>query len=463
MVLGDFGRSPRMQYHTLSLSRQPTTAVHVIAYGGSAPIRELRDAPNVLIHTLPEPPALLRRLPRLLFLVFKVLHQLLSLLWLMLVSLPSPGHILMQNPPAIPTMAVCWLAAKRHRAQLVIDWHNYGYTILALSQGVRHPLVRIARSYERFWGAARGVKHFCVTRAMSQDLSAKWGVTATVLYDRPPAFFGRTPVAAVHSLFRKIGPALEQPGYNDFLTRRAAAAAGDRSREAAELTVVTAKPGRQGAQPAWRPDRPAVVVSSTSWTPDEDFSILLDAAVRYDEIASAQSGSAAGGGGGGHGDVALPDLLLLITGKGPQKDMYLAKIAGMSFRHVAIRALWLEAGDYPLLLGAADVGVSLHASSSGLDLPMKVVDMYGSGLPVCALSYSCIGELVTAGETGLLFSRGEELAEQLAGLLGGFPGAPGAQLAAMQRAVAAREQELRWEQNWGRVAAPVLGYEGGGR
>jgi hypothetical protein len=46
-------------------------------------------------------------------------------------------------------------------------------------------------------------------------------------------------------------------------------------------------------------------------------------------------------------------------------------LSRMRFRHVAIRSLWLEPDDYPQLLGAADVGVCLHASSSGLDLPMK--------------------------------------------------------------------------------------------
>ena len=52
--------------------------------------------------------------------------------------------------------------------------------------------------------------------------------------------------------------------------------------------------------------------------------------------------------------------------------MYLERMRGMDLKNVAFRTLWLDPADYPLLLGSCDAGVSLHTSSSGLDLPMKV-------------------------------------------------------------------------------------------
>lgn len=42
----------------------------------------------------------------------------------------------------------------------------------------------------------------------------------------------------------------------------------------------------------------------------------------------------------------------VLAGKGPQKEHYLAQLRELHFTHVAFRTLWLEAADYPLLLGA---------------------------------------------------------------------------------------------------------------
>jgi hypothetical protein len=148
--------------------------------------------------------------------------------------------------------------------------------------------------------------------------------------------------------------------------------------------------------------RPALLVSGTSWTKDEDFGVLLDALAMYDEIARADAEELLAGGRGGEllsrgregGDRGrgksaprggnqkdenetrrkrrlYPDVVAIVTGKGPGRDAYERRMASLRLTHVAIRTAWLPIEDYPTLLGAADLGVCLHASSGGVDLPMK--------------------------------------------------------------------------------------------
>jgi len=180
---------------------------------------------------------------------------------------------------------------------------------------------------------------------------------------------------------------------------------------------------------------PALIVSSTSWTPDEDFGLLLAAI----EVLDAVPG---------------PPLLFVITGKGPQKQMYETRMAAMSLTRCRVITAWLAAVDYPRLLGSATLGVSLHKSTSGCDLPMKVVDMFGAGLPVCAVGFECLGELVAHGKNGLVFNTSAQLAEQLGRLLKSWPRV-GDELRVLREGVK-EFQSLRWKDNWQACAAKLF-------
>lgn len=117
-------------------------------------------------------------------------------------------------------------------------------------------------------------------------------------------------------------------------------------------------------------------MSSTSWTADEDFSILLSALESYEQAADNPINN-------------LPKLIVLITGKGPLKSSFEENIIQREkkWKYIRCKTIWLEMHDYPKLLQAADLGVSLHSSSSGLDFPMKIVDMLGAELRVLALEF----------------------------------------------------------------------------
>ena len=295
----------------------------------------------------------------------------------------------------------------RH-TRLVVDWHNFGYSILALKLGQDHPLVKASKIYEIAL-SRRAYANFTVTDAMAKVLKSKYSITAPILtlHDRPAHLYQPLTGSQRLSFLQRYPPVKEH--FNALVDGKA-----------------------------------KLIVSSTSWTADEDFGILLDALCSYSASATSSHPQ-------------LPELVVVITGKGPQKQLYLNRINDLrscdSLEMVQIHTDWLSFEDYALLLGSADLGVSLHTSSSGVDLPMKVVDMFGTGLPVAGWSkFAAWPELVTEDVNGKGFGSPEELADILRELFD-----PASRQLARLKDGARLESQRRWNSEWDAVAGRLFG------
>lgn len=127
-----------------------------------------------------------------------------------------------------------------------------------------HADPKILCRYEKFFGRLSHL-NLCVTHAMREDLAENWCLRAVTLYDKPASFFKETPLDLQHELFMKLSrtyspfQSCSEPSDPD--TERSAFTERD-----SQSRVVRRLHGR-----------PALLVSSTSWTEDEDFSILLRA------------------------------------------------------------------------------------------------------------------------------------------------------------------------------------------
>ena len=410
VVLGDIGRSPRMQNHALAIATRGGT-VDLFGYVDSEIHPDIRANRFITIVPLDPWPKSLQTNIKAVFLLlapFKVLWQTLFLYHALGYRTEPTKFMLVQNPPAVPTLAVAYFISSFRNTRLIIDWHNFGYSILGLRLGPTHPLVRLSAWYEGTF-AKGATSHFAVSNAMCRRLKQTWAIEALPLHDRPPRHF------------QPLSPT-------------------DRSAVLHRLPE-TAKYAADILSGKWR-----LIVSSTSWTPDEDFSLLLKALAKYSTEASQSR-------------PPLPNILAIITGKGPQKAYYSNKIHQMSkareLENVSVISAWLSTEDYAALLGAADLGISLHTSSSGVDLPMKVVDMFGTGLPVAGYNaFEAWPELVKEGENGLGFKDSAGLGVILHDLF-----EQPKQLQRLREG-ALKECSRRWDDEWMPVAGKLFSLKG---
>ncbi len=406
VALGDLGRSARMRYHAQALAAHGVY-VDLVGFEGTPLGRAITGDPHITVHRLSA--SMLRHgAPSLSYAPVALVDaaRISFRLWTTLRRLPRPDLVLVQNPPAFPTLVVARWALKRKGVRIVIDWHNIGYTLLELRLGRWNPAVRLARWLERH-DARQADASLCVSRGLAEFLKDKFGLSNThVLYDRPASIFA--PVERV-----------EREHYRQALFTRLGIHAG----------VV------------------GFIVCPTSWTEDEDFDVVIDAVLRLeDRIRGWETANPS---------VRFPDLVILVTGDGARRTEFERRFAGLPARRVHLRTRWLEPEDYPRVVGSADLGLCLHRSSSGLDIPMKVADLFGAGVPVCALDYGAtLAERVRHGTNGLLFSTAEQLSSVLFDFFEAFPADD--QTFERLRTGARKSARMSWDEGWAREAEPVL-------
>lgn len=407
LALADLGRSARMQYHARALSASGVS-VDFVGYEGTPLPRAITDNPRIAVHRIAPSTLRLRRTSSFTYAIVAVFDavRVSFRLWRRLRALEQPNLILTQNPPAFPTLAVAWFTLKKRDVRFVTDWHNLGYTMLRLRLGQWHPAVRLARWYERR-DARRVDANVCVSRGLARFLESRFGVKeAFVLYDRPASTF--TPLDR-----------LDRERFRQGLFGR--------------LSVRLSIAG--------------LIVCPTSWTEDEDFDVIIDAVLLLEERIRGWEAAAR--------DRRFADLVILVTGDGARRMQFERRFAGLPARRIQLRTRWLEPEEYPRVVGSADLGLCLHRSSSGLDIPMKIADLFGAGVPVCALDYGAsLAERVRHGDNGLLFSTGRQLADVLFDLFEGFPNDQ-AMLERLRRG-ARRSARPTWDEGWAREAKPLL-------
>ena len=76
-----------------------------------------------------------------------------------MIDTPSPNF----GERLLPvTLLVVWLVCALRGGRMVIDWHNFGYTVLGHALGAAHPLVAVSRAYERCLARRAGAHSLAV-------------------------------------------------------------------------------------------------------------------------------------------------------------------------------------------------------------------------------------------------------------------------------------------------------------
>jgi beta-1,4-mannosyltransferase len=395
LVQGELAQSPRMLNHARAVCEAGGEVV-LVGYDLLPLPEDIVKTPRISVRRISEAgTSRLDSVPRLFYLpvaASRASHVTLRLGWRLLATTGKFDVAIVQNPPALPALPLLLKAARRRGAQVMVDWHSRTAAMLAFRVGKRHPAVSVVNLLEG-WLARKASVHFAVSEAMRADLQTRFGIEASVLRDRPRARLSALNAEQRIAVVRRV-----------LNTRRAAAA----------------------------PEDALVLVCPTSFSADEDMDMLLDAFILLNR-----------------GSPARP-ILLFATGYGPLRSRFEARANKIANENLRIVTGWLPEPLYRDLLRAADLGVSTHRSASGVDLPMKVVDMVEAGLPAAVFDYGpSLSELVPPELESLMFTDAQGLADRLSMLM------LGTKLADLHTLMTQEDGPL-WSEEWRRVALPAI-------
>jgi beta-1,4-mannosyltransferase len=340
IVLGDIGRSPRMQYHAYSLSNLETVnEVILLGYDGELCMKAIEDKQKIkqvrfLVPTFPLPVDAQNSSIGVLFKGFNLLFQIFK--ELLRIDLSSVNLIIIQNPPCLPAVIISIFLSLFYSTKVVIDWHNLGFKMLEEKYGRETLLSNISKWLE-FFISHHCYAHICVSNSMKSWLQDKFFLHPIVVYDRPFKIFesSSTELDRKHNLLVKYQ-------FNDQILFPHLVA-NDSSLPLNHATISTDIIENNVVN---RKDGAHILVSSTSWTADEDFDMLLDSMILLNlrlfnirqKIISSSKES----------DPKLwpQRIVLFITGKGELKNAFIEKVKKLesenALDYVAIRCLWLE-------------------------------------------------------------------------------------------------------------------------
>lgn len=373
LALGDLGRSPRTQLHAKALA---LSGAGVDLVGFSQSRLHLLSRASVAVSAIDESAgreALVRSIS-LARDTLRALH-----------GLEAPDVILVQTPPAVPSLWCARRYARRRGAKLVFDWHNWGAPLLELRLGKAHPWSLIYRTLERH-SAGLADAHLAVTQKMGAQLS-RWGALSTTFEDRPG---------------------------EDFVAARL-------------LSRETLRAGLFGSD-----QHSLVAMCPTSFTADEELHVLEATVRELMERSPAKH------------------ITIVVSGRGDLRNSLASSLAGFAHAPIRVRFDWFEGDRYAQALAAADIGLCLHRSVAGVDFPMKIHDMVGSGLPVAALSWVGLNAQFDTPRHGWTFESKSELASLL------LRGAAEPSFLENARHALRASRPETWEEHWQRVARPVL-------